>query len=173
MSPAQSGCVIRIRSAVRYGLCSAISKRSKSYFGSRKLSGYYIDERYGSAKDYEALLLNFELLNTIDADSAIKKYVLAEHRRAVILPDIAELLDAIENQHPVEFDYTLVRHGDKVVRKCLQSYFLKESQQRWYLIGYDVNGKLKSFGLDRLSSLQVRSRERFEHNETIIFLGQH
>ncbi len=132
-----------------------------------KRLGYYIDERYGSAEDYEALLLNFELLNAIDADSTIQKYVLAEHRRAVILPDIAELLDAIGNRHPVEFDYTLVRHGGKVVSKCLQPYFLKESQQRWYLIGYDVDGKLKTFGLDRLSSLRVRSRERFERNETI------
>lgn len=37
-----------------------------------KLCGYYIDERYGSAEDYEALLLNFELLNAIDSDSTIQ-----------------------------------------------------------------------------------------------------
>ncbi len=135
-----------------------------------KLRGYYIAERYGSAGDYEALL-NFELLHAIDADSAIQKYVLAEHRRAVILPDVAELLDAIRNRHPVEFDYTLVRHGGKVVHKCLHPHFLKVSQQRWYLIGYDADGKLKCFGLDRLSSLRVLSRERFERNETIIILN--
>ena len=35
------------------------------------------------------------------------------------------------------------------------------------MIGYDVDGKLKTFGLDRLSSLRVRSRERFERNEAI------
>lgn len=83
-----------------------------------KLCGYYIDERYGSAEDYEALLLNFELLNAIDSDSTIQKYLLPEHHRAIILPNIAELLDAIRNRHPVEFDYILVRHGGKAVRKC-------------------------------------------------------
>ena len=31
-------------------------------------------------------------------------------------------------------------------------YFLKESQQRWYLIGYDVDDKRKAFVLDRFSS---------------------
>lgn len=129
-----------------------------------KLCGYYIDERYGSAEDYEALLLNFELLNAIDSDSTIQKYLLPEHHRAIILPNIAELLDAIRNRHPVEFDYILVRHGGKVVRKCLHPYFLKESQQRWYLIGYDTDDKLKAFGLDRLSSLRILSRERFMRN---------
>ena len=43
-----------------------------------KLCGYYIDERYGSAEDYEALLLNFELLNAIDSDSTIQIYLLPE-----------------------------------------------------------------------------------------------
>ena len=52
-----------------------------------KLCGYYIDERYGSAEDYEALLLNFELLNAIDSDSTIQKYLLPEHHRAIILPN--------------------------------------------------------------------------------------
>ena len=131
-----------------------------------KLRGYYIDERYGSAEDYEVLLLNFELLNAIDSDSTIQKYVLPEHHRAIILPDIAELLDAIRNRHPVEFDYTLVRHGGKVVRKHLHPYFLKESQQRWYLIGYDVDDKLKAFGLDRFSSLRILLWERFKRDDT-------
>jgi Predicted transcriptional regulator len=113
------------------------------------------------------LLLNFELLNAIDSDSTIQKYVLPEHHRAIILPDIAELLDAIRNRHPVEFDYTLVRHGGKVVRKHLHPYFLKESQQRWYLIGYDVDDKLKAFGLDRFSSLRILFWERFKRDDTI------
>lgn len=171
MSPIQSGHVIRIRLAVHCGPYNVISERLKSYSGllsvMTRLCGYYIDERYGSAEDYEALLLNFELLNAIDSDSTIQKYLLPEHHRAIILPNIAELLDAIRNRHPVEFDYILVRHGGKVVRKCLHPYFLKESQQRWYLIGYDTDDKLKAFGLDRLSSLRILSRERFMRNDTI------
>ena len=171
MSPVQSGHVIRLRLAVHCGLYNVISERLKSYsrvtIRHDKLRGYYIDERYGSAEDYEVLLLNFELLNAIDSDSTIHKYVLPEHHRAIILPDIAELLDAIRNRHPVEFDYTLVRHGGKVVRKHLHPYFLKESQQRWYLIGYDVDDKLKAFGLDRFSSLRILFWERFKRDDTI------
>ena len=33
------------------------------------------------ADDYESLLLNFELLSSLDSDIALQKYVLAEHLR--------------------------------------------------------------------------------------------
>lgn len=132
-----------------------------------KLKGYYIAERSEDAEDYESLLLNFELLNAIDADSTIQRYVLPEHRRANSNPNISDMLDAIREHHPVEFDYTLVRHGNTIIRKRLKPHFLKESQQRWYLIGYDETDTLKSFGLDRISLLRVMERERFKRNDSI------
>ncbi len=36
-----------------------------------------------------------------------------------------EYLHAIRECNPVEFDYTLVRHGGKVVHKKLKPHFLK------------------------------------------------
>ncbi len=132
-----------------------------------KLEGYYIAERSEDAEDYESLLLNFELLNAIDADSTIQKYVLPEHRRVNFNPNISELLDAIREHHPVTFDYTLVRHGGTIIHKRLKPHFLKESQQRWYLIGYDETDTLKTFGLDRISLLRVIDRERFKRNDSI------
>ena len=92
---------------------------------------YRITDRGGSADDYESMLLNFELLSSIDADTVLQKYVLSEHRRPAFSVDISDLLFAVREFHPVEFDYTLVRHGGKVVHKKLKPHFLKESQQRW------------------------------------------
>ena len=92
---------------------------------------YRITDRGDSADDYESMLLNFELLSSIDADTVLQKYVLSEHRRPAFSVDISDLLFAIRECHPVEFDYTLVRHGGKVVHKKLKPHFLKESQQRW------------------------------------------
>ena len=91
---------------------------------------YRITDRGGSADDYESMLLNFELLSSIDADTVLQKYVLSEHRRPAFSVDISDLLFAVREFHPVEFDYTLVRHGGKVVHKKLKPHFLKESQQR-------------------------------------------
>ncbi len=150
-----------------------------------KNRGYYILNKKGIAEDYEELLLNFEILNAIDSDSVIKKYVLPEHRRQTalptqpvthnqtstlssfslplqastvsqpVMPNIMDLIDAIRDCHPVEFDYILVRHGGKVIHKKFYPHFLKESQQRWYLVGYDESDKLKTLGLDRLFHLRV------------------
>lgn len=129
-------------------------------------SGYYhVAERDGISDEYESLLLNFELLSSIDSDSLLQKYVLSEHHRPAFQVDISEVLNAIRNSHPVEFDYTLFRHGNKMIRKSVKPYFLKESQQRWYLVGYDSDGKLKTFGMDRISSLSVSGDRTFRRKE--------
>lgn len=52
-----------------------------------------------------------------------------------------------------------------MIRKSVKPYFLKESQQRWYLVGYDSDGKLKTFGMDRISSLSVSGDRTFRRKE--------
>ena len=123
---------------------------------------YYIADRDSMSDEYESLLLNFELLSSIDSDSLLQKYVLPEHRRPVLNVDISGLLHAIRDCHPVEFDYILFRYGNKVVRKEMNPYFLKESLQRWYVAGYCPDGVLKTFGMDRISSLRILEDRRFE-----------
>ena len=121
-----------------------------------KSRGYYIAELDEMTDNYKELLLNFELLSSINTDSVLQKYVLAEHRRNAIRHElIAPLLKAIRKRNPIEFDYTLIRHNGKIVHKRLMPHFLKESQYRWYLIGYDTDGKLKSFGVDRISAINI------------------
>ena len=46
-------------------------------------------------------------------------------------------------------------------------HFLKESQYRWYLIGYDTDGKLKSFGVDRISAINILEDTQFLRDEHI------
>jgi predicted DNA-binding transcriptional regulator YafY len=71
------------------------------------------------------------------------------------------LLSAIRNDHPVDFDYTLVRHDNAVTHKSIEPYFLKESQHRWYLIGKD-SGQIKIFGLDRIGNLTIDTPRQFQ-----------
>lgn len=135
-----------------------------------KLRGYYLAEQIRSGADYGELLLNFEILNAIDADSDIRQYVLPEHRRSREIPYIPELLEAIRERHPVVFDYQLFRHEGKIVHREVKPHYLKESQHRWYLIGYvesDEGDSLRCFGMDRISHLLIKDRERFVRNEQI------
>ena len=90
-----------------------------------KSRGYYIAELDEMTDNYKELLLNFELLSSINTDSVLQKYVLAEHRQNAIRHElIAPLLKAIRKRNPIEFDYTLVRHNGKIVHKRLMPHFL-------------------------------------------------
>ncbi len=144
--------------------------------------GYYIAERdhEANADSYEALLINFEMLSSIDQDSTLQQYVLPEHRRPALHTDFGLMLEALRRGRVLEFRYTLVRHGNRVVEKRLQPYFLKESQQRWYLIGFEADDKgkrmeaaaspaagLKSFAVDRISGLAMDASQRFKRDGRI------
>ena len=132
-----------------------------------KRSGYYIREQDELKLEcYEQLLLNFDLLNALAADSDLASYVLAEHHRPLHSEWLAPLIGAIKSCHPVAFQYLLVRHGDEVAEKRVQPYYLKESNQRWYLLAYEGE-TLKTFGVDRIRQLQVLEGERFRRDREV------
>ena len=43
----------------------------------------------------------------------------------------------------------------------------REYQQRWYLIGYDSDGILKTFGPDRMHSVSVAADEKFVRDDAV------
>lgn len=133
----------------------------------RKGKGYYIEEEYPDPYgQYDNLLFNFDLLCAMNADSGVQEYILAEHHRPVGSQILPELISAIKGSHPVEFDYTFVRYNDNVKQKIVFPHFLKESNQHWYLLAIE-DGKLKTFGVDRISQLKILKEDTFERNNTI------
>ena len=134
--------------------------------GNDKSRGYYIAERHENADRYEDLLLNFELLSSIDADSTLQKYVVAEHHAYKVNKDFHLMLEAIRRCLTLEFDYCLVRQGGKIAHFRLKPHFLKESQRRWYLIGYNEKNELRSLGIDRISNVSVDESAPFKRNDS-------
>ena len=133
----------------------------------KKETGYYIAGREDVLIDKcEELLLDFHLLTALNAGNDLRNYVLPEHHRPLGSSNMPVLMEAIRNNHPVKFDYTFVRHGDKVGHKKVYPYFLKESNQRWYLLAMD-EGVLKTFGIDRISELFIVTTEKFKRDTTI------
>lgn len=113
------------------------------------------------------MLLNFELLSSIDSDSTLQKYVIAEHRRAIFSKDFPLFLNCCRECIPVEFDYILFRHNGEVIHKSIKPYCLKESQHRWYVIGMDDSEELKSFALDRILNASHVVGQRFSRHSDI------
>ena len=132
-----------------------------------KLHGYHIEEQDEKLMErYEQLLLNFDLLNALADDNDLSSYVLAEHHRPLYSEWLPQLIDTIKHTHPVTFRYLLVRHGNEMTEKKVLPYFLKESNQRWYLLAYESD-TLKTFGVDRIRELRVVDHETFKRNTSI------
>ena len=146
---------------------NAIAELFGIEIGNDKSRGYYIAERHENADRYEDLLLNFELLSSIDADSTLQKYVVAEHHAYKVNGDFHLMLEAIRRCLTIEFDYCLVRQGGKIAHFRLKPHFLKESQQRWYLVGYNEKDELRSLGIDRISNVEVDESAPFRRNDSI------
>lgn len=131
----------------------------------KKGVGHYISEEYTDPYSYYDTLLNdFDMLCAFNADTGNDKYILPEHHRPLGNKFLPELIYATKEAIHIEFDYTLVRHNNKVTHKCLKPYFLKESNQRWYVIGYDGD-ILKSFGVERIQNLVLKRNNKFKRKE--------
>jgi len=114
---------------------------------------------------FDEMMLDFDLLSAINSDAHLQKYVLAEHHRPVGSQLMFPLIQAIRETCMIEFDYVLYRSDGEVVHKQVEPHFLKESNQRWYLLAKEGD-ILKSFGLDRIKALQVLPRQ-FVRDESI------
>lgn len=96
--------------------------------------GYYISDRPEETDiRYQELLLNFDLLTSMNQGSQSVGYIIPEHHRPKGSDTIPILISAIKEHRIIEFDYILVRKGDKIISKRVKPHFLKESLGLWYL----------------------------------------
>lgn len=129
--------------------------------------GYRIENKYPNAfNSTEQMLLNFDLLNAMNSDSIGHQYILPEHHRPMRSEQIPQIIDAIRNNYYIEFDYTNFRHDNEVKHVKAAPHFLKESNQRWYMLAKD-NEILKTYAIDRISKIQTIENEKFHRDESI------
>lgn len=68
--------------------------------------------------------------------------------------DIHKVLESIKQRRRVRFSYSLPRSGGKEVEYVAEPYFLKQSQNRWYLVAM-VESVLKCFELGGFVDFKV------------------
>lgn len=133
----------------------------------KKGAGYYIAERDDDPQfRYEEMLMNFDMLTSLDSESHAMGYIIPEHHRPVGSDNLPQIIQAIKEHREIYFDYTLVRHANAVINPLVKPYFIKQSLGLWYLVGVDKDGKLKTYGIDRISSLQILDKQ-FKRDENI------
>ena len=114
---------------------------------------------------FKELLSEFEILSTVGSDSGTRNYIIPEQRRMSFSVDIQKVLRSIKQRRKVRFSYSLPRLGGKEVEYLAEPYFLKQSQNRWYLVAM-VEGILKCFELGRFVSFKVLDEE-FSRDESV------
>ena len=114
---------------------------------------------------FKELLSEFEILSTVGSDSGTRDYIIPEQRRMTFSVDIQKILRSIKQRRKVRFSYSLPRLGGKEAEYLAEPYFLKQSQNRWYLVAM-VEGILKCFELGRFVSFKVLDEE-FSRDESV------
>ncbi len=129
--------------------------------------GYYVaDKPEETDIRYQELLMNFDLLTSMNQSSQTVGFIIPEHHRPKGRDSIPVLISAIKEQRFVSFDYILVRRGDKLISKKVKPHFLKESLGLWYLLALDEHDTLKAYGIDRMQNIIV-DEETFKRDDTI------
>jgi len=133
---------------------------SVSILFDRSRRGYYIDQ--DDSPGYGKLLKLIRLQNEAEmVQQSLRdehEYISFEHQDEWSnIKWIEPLLDAIKHRKIVELHhFTFSR--EEVLRRRVEPYLLKEYQNRWYLLGINLEGEIRSYGLDRITKVTITTR---------------
>ena len=139
----------------------------------RSKNGYSINIE-DSIEDINSFIRFLEIVNTADIltnslkeNSNALKYISFDAGGGFKnIKSIQPLLKAITNSLIITFDYTQF-HNTESEEYSIEPYFLKEYQNRWYVVGQINNtDKIRTFGIDRIAKLQL-TKNKFKENKKI------
>ncbi len=120
---------------------------------------YYIESDEQTAAK-ERILEAFNTFNALNLADRLSDHIHFEKRKPLGTEYLYGLLHAITHRLQVAFVYQKYGDGESTLR-TVEPYALKEHKNRWYLLASDLGDqKIKSFALDRFSSLEL-SNKRF------------
>ncbi len=141
-----------------------ISKQFKIEIANEKKGEkkYYIKSKPEMQEHSQRLLESYQMINIIETSQDYGEHVFLETRKANGLEHFHGLLYAIKNKKIITFNH--YKYWEDIIReRTVHALALKESRGRWYLIAIDIkDNKLKTFGLDRISDLDV-SKTSFQN----------
>ncbi len=133
---------------------------------------YFIRERPEEKQHSLRLLESYEIINAINATQQYTNCVFWESRKPRGLEHFSGLLYAIQNKKITKFEH--YKYWDETItHRTVHPLALKESQGRWYLLAVDTkDAQLKTFGLDRISGLEILKtsfKEKYGYDISEIF----
>jgi predicted DNA-binding transcriptional regulator YafY len=123
--------------------------------------GYYIegDNVFGKTA-LQRMVESFEMFRSLNVAQNLENVLYPEKERPQGMEHMYGLINAIKNRLRIRFVYTKFS-DENSSRRSGNPYALKEFNRRWYVLLHDDGDKrIKVFGLDRMSELEVTC-ERF------------
>ena len=123
----------------------------------RRSSNTYAIDSDEIDENHENVFDNLLLVEAYREVKGKKNVMLFEQRKSRGLHWLNGLVHAITHQKIISLNYTKFWEGVSY-KKTLEPYALKEFRNRWYLLANEKDGKdffLKTFGLDRISDLEI------------------
>lgn len=120
--------------------------------------GYYIEDDAYQSQSFERVMEAFDMFNALRLSQDVSRFIHLEQRRPTGTEHLYGLLHSIKNRLEVKFNYSKYWE-EHTSHRQVASYGLKEYRNRWYLVARDFKDDLvKTFGLDRISNLQILSK---------------
>lgn len=109
----------------------------------------------------DRILEAFDTFNALNITDRLSNHIHFEKRRPAGTENLYGLLHAIRNRLQIKFTYHKFWE-EAPSQRIVKPYALKEFNNRWYILAKEENGDIvKSFGLDRLTNLEI-TRKTFE-----------
>ena len=126
-----------------------------------KKEGCYEIEEEEEEKPFERIIEAFEMLSALNFSNNAYKKLIVEKRANKGTEHMHALLHAIENNFQIIIEHKSF-WKESAETRTLQPIVIKEAQNRWYLICYDVSKKeIRNFGLDRIRSVEI-TKQKFK-----------
>jgi predicted DNA-binding transcriptional regulator YafY len=135
-------------------------KEIKNLFGidieySKISKGYFINQGEKEQSNFQRMMEAFDIFNSLNMAEDMAPFIYVEKRTPQGTENLYGLMHAIKNKLQIIFAYQKFWE-DEISERIAEPYAIKEFKSRWYLMARDSkDGHIKSFGLDRLSQLEI------------------
>lgn len=119
----------------------------------KKNKVYQINEELSDGK-FDRIAESFNVVNALNQSQSVSKFVFLDQRQPKGTEYFYGILHAIQNNLIITFQLNSF-WNEPTQRRCVPKA-IKEAQNRWYLIAYDLDKEeIRNFGLDRISHFEV------------------
>lgn len=131
----------------------------------RSTGGYELKQIKKNWLDVDCIIEPFEMITAFDSNEELPEWIFIEKYNSGGTRHLSYIIKAIKQRKKIYFSYK--KYSDNSTsNRTLSPYAIKQWNGRWYVIGKEENGSVKTFGMDRMENLAL-SNESFIKDKNV------